>query len=308
MVTTTLSWRYLTILIRLFVGFHPDAAKWIVNSGKVKAIGVDTASLDHGQSTEYKSHTTFFQANIPGFEMVANLHKLPASGATIFAAPIQIKDGSGGPTRIFATLEKPPPCSTKRTEITLQDMTYSFSNETIYWPGATSFTLTPTYKPNKTRDGFYLEMNEYSGSEHGGTHLDSPIHFFEGRWSTHEIPLDNLIGPAVKVDISEKTAANSSYQLTPDDMAVWEEKHGKIQEGTIVLVYTGWGKYWPDKSKYLGMQPGTNALHFPGEKTQMFFIFKMSWNFANSSYSQAVLKVCSHQRHVNLRKIQLTHQ
>ena len=233
----------------------------------MKAVGVDTASLDHGQSKDFKAHTTFCEANIPGFEMVANLDKLPASGATLYAAPMKIKDGTGGPTRIFADLKMQKPCSTYRTNITWLDLTYSLVNETTHWPRITSFTLTQSYKPNKTRDGFYVEINDYSASEHAGTHLDSPIHFFEGRWSTHEIPLDNLIGPAVKVDISKKAAANSTYRLTPGDLEEWEKTHGVIPEGAILLVYTGWGKYWSNKSKYLGTEPGKNlSWHFPGEK------------------------------------------
>ena len=230
----------------------------------MKAVGVDTASLDHGQSKDFKAHTTFCEANIPGFEMVANLDKLPASGATLYAAPMKIKDGTGGPTRIFVDLKMQKPCSTYRTNITWLDLTYSLVNETIRCnPKITSFTLTEAYKGR--RDGFYLEMYDYSASEHAGTHLDSPIHFFEGRWSTHEIPLDNLIGPAVKVDISDKAAANSTYRLTPGDLEEWEETYGAIPEGAILLIYTGWGKYWSDKSKYLGIQSGKNMTrHFPG--------------------------------------------
>ena len=128
----------------------------------MKAVGVDTASLDHGQSKDVKVHTIFCEATIPGFEMVANLDKLPASGATLYAAPMKIKDGTGGPTRIFANLYKQKPCSTYRTNITWLDLTYSFDNETIYWPGHKGFTLSEAYKPNKTRDGFYLEMYDYT--------------------------------------------------------------------------------------------------------------------------------------------------
>ena len=69
---------------------------------KVKAVGLDTPSLDHGPSKDFATHQILFKANIPGFENVANLDKLPATGAMVFAAPMKIKDGSGGPLRIFA--------------------------------------------------------------------------------------------------------------------------------------------------------------------------------------------------------------
>lgn len=89
-----------------FLGFHPDAAKWIVNSGKVSAIGVDTASLDYGQSKTYESHTIFCEGNVIGYEMVGNLDKLPPNGATLYAIPMKTKGGTGGPARMFAKIKK----------------------------------------------------------------------------------------------------------------------------------------------------------------------------------------------------------
>ena len=108
-------------------------------------------------------------------------------------------------------------------------------------------------------------MYDYASSEQSGTHLNSPIHFAKGKWSTHEIPLDNLIGAAIVVDISAKAAQNSNYQLKVSDIADWEKKHGIVPEGVIVLVYTGWAKFWLDRSKYYGIKPDqNNSLSFPG--------------------------------------------
>ena len=71
---------------------------------KVKAVGQDTPSLDYGPSKDPQTHKVLAKSNIPAFENVANLDKLPATGATVFAAPMKIKDGNGGPLRIFAKL------------------------------------------------------------------------------------------------------------------------------------------------------------------------------------------------------------
>ena len=84
-------------------GIHPDAATWMVKR-KVKAVGLDTPSLDYGPSQDFKSHKILSADNIPGFQNVANIDKLPVTGATIFAAPMKIKDGSGGPLRVIAKL------------------------------------------------------------------------------------------------------------------------------------------------------------------------------------------------------------
>ncbi|MBU1823338.1 MAG: cyclase family protein, partial [Bacteroidetes bacterium] len=89
-----------------FPGIAPAAAEWLINNRKIKAIGIDTASIDFGQSTDFRTHQIFYGANIPGFENVANLDKLPAKGAYVVALPMKIKGGSGAPLRIVAWLQK----------------------------------------------------------------------------------------------------------------------------------------------------------------------------------------------------------
>ena len=87
-----------------FPGLDPAAAQWLASERKVKAVGLDTPSIDYGQSTLFETHVTLFEDNIPGFENVANLDQLPLSGFTVFALPMKIKGGSGGPLRIVAVL------------------------------------------------------------------------------------------------------------------------------------------------------------------------------------------------------------
>jgi kynurenine formamidase len=86
-----------------FPGLDPAAAKWLAQNRSIKAIGLDTASIDRGQSTMFESHRTLFENNIPAFENVANLDQLPVKGFTVIALPMKIKGGSGGPLRIIAT-------------------------------------------------------------------------------------------------------------------------------------------------------------------------------------------------------------
>jgi kynurenine formamidase len=147
------------------------------------------------------------------------------------------------------------------------DLTYAFSSETIYWPTAKSFEL-EIVTAGQTEAGYYYAANNFSGAEHGGTHLDSPIHFAEGRWTSDQIPLEKLIGSAVVIDATEKAERDRDYQLRSNDIVAWEQKHGEIPEDAIVLLRFGYGKFWPDRAKYLGTdKAGPEAvpeLHFPG--------------------------------------------
>jgi len=91
-----------------FPGLHPDAARWLIAERTIKAVGLDTAGIDYGQSTLFESHRVLFEKNIPAFENVAALDKLPVTGAYIVALPMKIKDGSGGPLRIAAWVAEKP--------------------------------------------------------------------------------------------------------------------------------------------------------------------------------------------------------
>jgi kynurenine formamidase len=145
------------------------------------------------------------------------------------------------------------------------DLTYSFDQSTIYWPTAKSFDWQKE-SWGISPGGYWYAAARYAASEHGGTHIDSPIHFGKDQATTDEIPLSRLIGPAVVMDISAACGKDSDYRLSVNDTASWEKEHGPIPDGAIVLVHTGWGKFWPDKKWYLGSDvPGDAAhLHFPG--------------------------------------------
>jgi len=147
------------------------------------------------------------------------------------------------------------------------DMTHDFSSETVYWPTAEGFELETVFE-GETDKGYYYDANKYSAAEHGGTHIDSPIHFAEGKQTVDEIPLERLIGPAIVIDVSKKALSDPDYQISVKDFTDWEAKNGTIPEGSIVLLNTGYAKYWPDRVKYMGTDKrGSEAvkdLHFPG--------------------------------------------
>ncbi|MBI4541819.1 MAG: cyclase family protein [Gemmatimonadetes bacterium] len=147
------------------------------------------------------------------------------------------------------------------------DLTHPFSSRTIYWPTARPFTL-EVVAAGRTPAGYYYAANNISAAEHGGTHLDAPIHFAEGRRTADAIPVRQLVGPAAVVDVSDSAAANPVYLATVADFARWERAHGRIPDGAIVLLRTGWAARWPDRLRYLGTaKTGLTAvaeLRFPG--------------------------------------------
>jgi kynurenine formamidase len=145
------------------------------------------------------------------------------------------------------------------------DLSYSYNEDTLYWPTSPSGFELEELHHGPTEAGFFYAANVFSTPEHGGTHLDAPIHFAEGAWTTEQIPLDRLNGPAVVLDVSTQAREDSDYLLTVDDVKAWEAEHGLIPRHAIVLLRTGWGERWPNRRDYLGDDTPGDAtnLHFP---------------------------------------------
>lgn len=88
-----------------------------------------------------------------------------------------------------------------------------------------------------------------------GTHMDAPLHCFNGATSIANIPLDQLVSPCVVIDVSSKS--HERYSVTVEDIKQYEAIHGKVIPNTFVIIYTGWCKLWNDPDKY------RNSLIFP---------------------------------------------
>ena len=147
------------------------------------------------------------------------------------------------------------------------DLSYAFDASTIYWPTAETFHLEKDFE-GTTEKGYYYSAYRYSAAEHGGTHIDAPVHFAKGRNTVDEIPLDQLLGPGIVIDVTKQCDKNRDYLISEVDLKNWEQRHGKIPPGTIVLLRTGFGRFYPDRKRYLGTdQRGAAAvpnLRFPG--------------------------------------------
>lgn len=145
------------------------------------------------------------------------------------------------------------------------DLTHAFNAKTVYWPTAPSRFVLERLAYGPTPGGYFYSAYSLSTPEHGGTHLDAPAHFAANGRTAEQIPLEQLMGPAVVIDVSERAGANRDYRLSRDDVSAFEARHGRIGPRTIVLLRTGWSRYWPDVKAYLGDDtPGdASKLSFP---------------------------------------------
>ena len=150
-------------------------------------------------------------------------------------------------------------------ETRLVDLTHAFDEHTIYWPTARRFHLDRTAH-GRTDAGYWYAANDFCAAEHGGTHLDAPVHFAEGRLGAAEVPLARLMGRAAVVDVTARAAASADALVSVGDLEAFERAHGRLGAGTIVLLRTGWASRWNDPARYLGStKPGdASDLHFPG--------------------------------------------
>jgi len=149
----------------------------------------------------------------------------------------------------------------------LIDLTHSFAADTIVWPTEEDFRLI-VQQAGETPGGYYYASNRVEMAEHGGTHIDAPIHFSKGGQTLDQIPIERLVGAGVRVNASAQCARDRDYRVTVQDFKEWEAVHGRIPTHAIVLIDTGFARYWPSRKEYLGTElrgrEGVQALHFPG--------------------------------------------
>ena len=150
---------------------------------------------------------------------------------------------------------------------TIVDLSHGYGSDTLFWPTAETFLL-QVVSNGMTPGGYFYAANNFSTSEHGGTHIDAPVHFAERHQTVEAIPLERLVGPAVVVDVTKAAAANADYLVTVADLTAFEAAHGRIPDKTILLLRTGFSSRWPDAVRYLGTAERGDAavrqLHFPG--------------------------------------------
>ncbi|UTW54348.1 cyclase family protein [Kordiimonas sp. SCSIO 12610] len=145
------------------------------------------------------------------------------------------------------------------------DLSHTYDENTLYWPNSPSKFDHKTLAYGPTDAGYFYSAYTFATPEHGGTHLDAPIHFHKDGDTVEKISTEKLVLPAIVIDISEKANKNHDYRLQLSDIKTFEEKHGTIPSGAAILLRTKWDRFWPDAKSYLGDDtPGkTTDLHFP---------------------------------------------
>ena len=141
------------------------------------------------------------------------------------------------------------------------DLTYPLNGKNAYWPVGPYTPFKYEIIANLKKDKVF--SGKYSTPEHLGTHIDAPNHFEEGLPSVDQIPFEQLIGPAVVIDVTDKVERDADYILSPSDILLWEKDNGQIPEGAIVLLNTGWSKRWHDYDGYKNFDK-KGSMHFPG--------------------------------------------
>jgi kynurenine formamidase len=189
------------------------------------------------------------------------------------------------------------------------DLSHPFDADTIYWPTEQGFRF-ERGNNGLTAKGYYYAANRFATAEHGGTHLDAPIHFAADRQTADQIDLRQLMGEGLVVDVSEACRENPDYLIGVADLRAWEEKQERQFDDVIVLLRTGWSSRWPDRLKYLGTEArGAEAvaqLHFPGlapeaakwlvehRRIKAIGIDTASIDYGQSSLFEAHVTLCSH--------------
>jgi kynurenine formamidase len=149
----------------------------------------------------------------------------------------------------------------------LVDLSHAYDETTIFWPTSDRFRLEPTAE-GITAGGYYYASNNFFTAEHGGTHLDAPLHFARGAQAVDQIPIERFFGAAVVIDVVAQAERDPDYQISAEDLMASERERGAIPADAIVLLRTGFSRWWPDAARYLGTAArGADAvrdLHFPG--------------------------------------------
>ncbi len=140
------------------------------------------------------------------------------------------------------------------------DLSYAINDKLVPWPGDEKF-FEAKVNASVEKNGYFTRS--FWMLEHYGTHLDAPAHFPPGKTTVDQIPVKQLFGPAAVIDVRAESGKDADYQLSAARVETWEKGHGRIPEGAIVLLRTGWASRWPDAQKYRN-QDAKGKMHFPG--------------------------------------------
>jgi kynurenine formamidase len=149
----------------------------------------------------------------------------------------------------------------KSTFRNIIDLTHSLNDHSPNWEGTPESPFAAQELGNIERDGYYSRV--FSTQEHYGTHLDAPAHFAAGAWTVDQIPADRLVRPLVVLDVRRSVDGNADYEVSLEDITTWEEVHGEVPSGAVVVALTGWDGRWEAQDRFRNEQPD-GLTHYPG--------------------------------------------
>jgi kynurenine formamidase len=133
----------------------------------------------------------------------------------------------------------------------LVDLTHGLDEKSPFWPG------------DATLEKNGVSSIAFAMPEHFGTHIDAPCHFEKGQVTLDQIADEDLFAAGVVIDITTAAESDPDYRLTVSDIATWEKEHGPIPRRAIVLLKTGWNRFWDSNARYRN-QDVMGKMHFPG--------------------------------------------
>jgi kynurenine formamidase len=141
------------------------------------------------------------------------------------------------------------------------DLTHNLNDRSPNWEGTAKSPYEATHLGNIERDGYYSRV--FTTQEHYGTHLDAPAHFTAGAWTVDQIPAQRLVRPLVVLDVRQNVKGNPDYEISVQDVAGWEDAHGLIPSGAVVMAYTGWDELWHSEKQFRN-EKADRLTHYPG--------------------------------------------
>jgi kynurenine formamidase len=146
-------------------------------------------------------------------------------------------------------------------QLKIVDLTWPLNAQSAFWPG-------DNYQPFELKTIATLEKDgvlskAFSMPEHLGTHLDAPNHFERNQPSIDKIAPQDLFAPGVVIDLSGPAAMDHDVRLSREHIETWERVHGPIPKGAVVLLSTGWGRFWSNVPRYQNRDV-QGRMHFPG--------------------------------------------
>jgi len=141
------------------------------------------------------------------------------------------------------------------------DLTHTISDKTPNWEGTADSPYKVKQLASFEKEGYFTRY--ISLPEHFGTHIDAPAHFARGVWTVDQIPPQRLVAPLVVIDVRGKVANNSDYEVSLDDLAVWEHANGEVPPNAVVMARTGWAARWDSMKDYRNADD-KGTMHFPG--------------------------------------------